>query len=72
MSHFPSIAMTGKFSSVSRNKEALVRRTIVQGTPTEAAEDQLRELQRALRSMTEQRQRMSAGETQRKMRGRRM
>jgi len=53
-------------------QEALVRRTIVQGTPTQAAEDQLRELQRALRSMTEQRQRMSAGETQRKMRGRRM
>jgi hypothetical protein len=52
-------------------QEALVRRTIVQGTPTQAAEDRLRELQRTLRGMAEQRQRMSAGETQRKMRGRR-
>jgi hypothetical protein len=47
-------------------QEALVRRTIVQGTPTQAAEDRLRELQQTLRSMAEQRQRMSAGETQRK------
>jgi hypothetical protein len=52
-------------------QEALVRRTIVQGTPTQAAEDRLREFQRTLRGMAEQRQRMSAGETQRKMRGRR-
>ena len=51
--------------------EALVRRTIVQGTPTQAAEDRLRELQQTLRSMTEQRQRMRTGEVQRKMRARR-
>jgi hypothetical protein len=50
-------------------QEALVRRTIVQGIPTQAAEDQLRELQRTLRRMTEQR--MRAAETQRKMRTRR-
>jgi hypothetical protein len=52
-------------------QEALVRRTIVQGTPTQAAEDRLRELQRTLRSMAEQRQGISAGETQRKTCGRR-
>ena len=52
-------------------QEALVRRTIVQGTPTQAAEDRLRELQQTLRSMTEQRQRMRTGEVQRKMRARR-
>lgn len=51
-------------------QEALVRRTIVQGTPTQAAEDRLRELQQTLRSMTEQRQRMRTGEVQRKMRAR--
>jgi hypothetical protein len=43
-------------------QEALVRRTIVQGTPTQAAEDRLREFQQTLRSMTEQRQRMRTGE----------
>jgi hypothetical protein len=52
-------------------QEALVRRTIVQGTPTQAAEDRLRELQQTLRSMTKQRQRMRTGEVQRKMRARR-
>jgi hypothetical protein len=52
-------------------QEALTRRTIVQGTPTQAAEDRLRELQQTLRSMTEQRQRMRTGEVQRKMRARR-
>jgi hypothetical protein len=52
-------------------QEALVRRTIVQGTPTQAAEDRLRELLQTLRSMTEQRQRMRTGEVQRKMRARR-
>jgi hypothetical protein len=52
-------------------QEALVRRTIVQGTPTQAAEDRLRELQQTFRSMTEQRQRMRTGEVQRKMRARR-
>jgi hypothetical protein len=52
-------------------QEALVRRTIVQGTPTQAAEDRLREFQQTLRSMTEQRQRMRTGEVQRKMRARR-
>jgi hypothetical protein len=52
-------------------QEALVRHTIVKGTPTQAAEDRLRELQQTLRSMTEQRQRMRTGEVQRKMRARR-
>ena len=52
-------------------QEALVRRTIVQGTPTQAAEDRLRELQQTLRTMTEQRQRMRTREVQRKMRSRR-
>jgi hypothetical protein len=50
-------------------QEALMRRMIVQGTPTQGAEDQLRELQRTLRRMTEQR--MRAAETQRKIRARR-
>ena len=50
-------------------QEALVRRTIVQGTPTQAAEDQLRDLQRTWLRMTEQR-RMRAEEVQRKMRDR--
>ena len=48
-------------------QEMLVRRTIVQGTPTQNAEDRLRELQRTLVRMTEQRQRMRASEVQRKM-----
>ena len=52
-----------------RQQEALVRRTIVQGTPTQAAEDQLRELQRTWLRITEQR-RMRAEEVQRKMRDR--
>jgi len=52
-----------------RQQEALVRRTIVQGTPTQAAEDRLRELQRTLLRITEQR-RMRAEEVQRKMRDR--
>jgi hypothetical protein len=51
-------------------QEALVRRMILQGTPTQAAEDRLRELQRTLLRMAEQR-RMRAGEVQRKMRDRR-
>jgi len=52
-----------------RQQEALVRRTIVQGTPTQAAEDRLRELQRTLLRITEHR-RMRAEEVQRKMRDR--
>jgi len=35
-------------------QEALVRRTIVQGTPTQAAEDRLRKLQQNLLRLKEQ------------------
>ena len=52
-----------------RQQHALVRRTIVQGTPSQAAEDRLRELQRTLLRITEQR-RMHAEVVQRKMRDR--
>jgi len=50
-------------------QEALVRRTIAQGTPTQAAEDRLRELQRTFRGMKQRP--MRAAETQRRMRDRR-
>jgi hypothetical protein len=50
-------------------QEALVRRTIVQGTLTQAAEDRLQDLQRTLRSMKQRP--VCAAETQRRMRDRR-
>jgi predicted nuclease with TOPRIM domain len=49
-------------------QEALVRRMIVRGTPTQAAEDRLRQLQQTLSRMKEQHQRARAFEVQRKMR----
>jgi hypothetical protein len=50
------------------DQEALVRRMIVQGTPTQAAEDRLRQLQQALSRVKEQHSRTRAHEIQRKMR----
>jgi hypothetical protein len=49
-------------------QEALVRRSIVQGAPTQAAEDQLRQLEQALLRMKEQRGHTRASEIKRKMR----
>ena len=49
-------------------QEALVRRMIVRGTPTQAAEDQLRHLQQTFSRMTEQRGHSRASEVQRKIR----
>ena len=49
-------------------QEALVRRMIVQGTPTQAAEDRLRQLQQTLSRMKDQHQRSGSFEVQRKMR----
>jgi hypothetical protein len=69
--HLPPDVYVREIRERIAQQEALVRRTIVQGTPTQAAEDRLRELQQTLRSMTEQRQRMRTGEVQRKMRARR-
>jgi hypothetical protein len=46
-------------------QEALVRRSIVQGAPTQGAEDRLRDLQRLFLQMTEERGRMRAGKIQR-------
>jgi hypothetical protein len=37
------------------HQQALLKRMIVQGTPTQAAEDQLRKLQQTLTRLTEQR-----------------
>jgi hypothetical protein len=52
-------------------QEALVRRSIVQGTPTQAAEDQLRRLEQALLRMKEQRAHIRTSEVRRKMRSHR-
>lgn len=52
-------------------QEALVRRSIVQGAPTQAAEDQLRQLEQALLRMKEQRGHTRASEIQHKIRDRR-
>jgi|EndMetStandDraft_7_1072992.scaffolds.fasta_scaffold155349_3 hypothetical protein len=49
-------------------QEALVRRSIVQGTPTQAAEDQLRRLAQALVRMKERRAHTRTSEIGRKMR----
>ena len=49
-------------------QEELVRRRIVQGTPTQAAEDQLRHLEQALLRMKERRGHTRTSEIQRKMR----
>jgi hypothetical protein len=49
-------------------QEALVRRMIVQGTPTQAAEDRLRQLQKTLARMMEQGGQARAAEVRRKMR----
>lgn len=46
-------------------QETLVRRMIVQGTPTQAAEDRLRQLQQTLAHTKEQRGRARAAEVQR-------
>ena len=48
--------------------EALVRRSIVRGTPTQAAEDQLRRLEQALSRMKERRAHLRTSEVWRKMR----
>jgi hypothetical protein len=50
---------------------ALVRRSIVQGTLTQAAEDRLRQLEQALLRMKEQRGHTPASEIQSKVRDRR-
>jgi hypothetical protein len=52
-------------------QKALVHRMIVQGTPTQAAEDELRRLQQILSRLKEQRQRYRAGYLQRAIRERR-
>jgi hypothetical protein len=49
-------------------QKALVRRRIVQGTPTQGLEDQLRHLERVLLRMKEQRGQTRTSEIQRKMR----
>jgi hypothetical protein len=51
-------------------QKALVRRRIVHGTPTQAAEDQLHQLEQALSRMKEQLGRTRSTEIQRKMRDR--
>jgi hypothetical protein len=52
---------------VAQQKE-LVRRLIVQGTPTQTAEDQLRQLEQTLRRMKELRSSTRTSEIQPKMR----
>ena len=47
---------------------ALVRRMIVRGTPTQAAEDRLRQLERTVSRMKEQHSRSRAFDVQRKIR----
>ena len=49
-------------------QETVVRRSIVQGTPSQAAEDQLRRLEQALLRMKEQRAHIRTSEVRRKMR----
>jgi hypothetical protein len=49
-------------------QEALVRRSIVQGTPTQAAEDQLRRLKQVLVRIKERRAHVRTSEVWRKMR----
>jgi hypothetical protein len=49
-------------------QEALVRRSIVQGTPTQAAEDQLRRLEQVLVRIKERRAHVRTSEVWRKMR----
>jgi len=49
-------------------QEARVRRSIVQGTPTQAAEDQLRRLEQALLRMKEQHAHIRISRAQRKLR----
>ena len=49
-------------------QEALVRRSIVQGMPTQAAEDQLRRLEQALLRMKERRAHIRTSEVWRKLR----
>ena len=55
---------------VAQQKE-LVRRSIVQGAPTQAAEDQLRQVEQALSRMKEARGHARNSEIQRKMRNHR-
>jgi hypothetical protein len=47
-------------------QKAMVHRMIVQGTPTQAAEDELRQLQETLSRIRDRRQRMRASDVQRK------
>jgi hypothetical protein len=49
-------------------QEALLRRSIAQGTPTQAAEDQLRRLEQELLRMKERRAHIRTSEVSRKMR----
>jgi hypothetical protein len=49
-------------------QEALLRRSIAQGTPTQAAEDQLRRLEQELLRMKERRAHIRTSEVWRKMR----
>ena len=49
-------------------QKALVHRMVVQGTPTQAAEAQLRELQQTLLRLTQQHPRVQASHVQRKLR----
>jgi hypothetical protein len=51
-------------------QKTLVHRMIVQGTPTQAAEDRLRELQQIFSRMKDQRQRRHASAIQRAIRSR--
>jgi hypothetical protein len=50
-----------------KQQKALVRRGIVQGTPTQAAEDALREREQALLRVKEQHQHARASAVRRKM-----
>jgi len=53
-------------------QRARVHRMIVQGTPTQAEEDQLRNLEQTLSRMKEQLQQTRASDVQRKIRDRRL
>lgn len=53
----------GQLEQRIAQQEALVRRSIVQGAPTQAAEDRLRDLQQTFLRMTEQRRRMRTAKT---------
>jgi predicted nuclease with TOPRIM domain len=52
-------------------QEALVQRMIARGTPTQAAEDRLRQLEQTLSRMKEHHRRNRAFDVQRKIRDRR-